>query len=196
MVVVGPEDPLSKGIVDVLNSHKIPVFGPRRAAANIEASKHFSKSFMERNHIPTARWKSFTKTKDAKYFIEHAPFPALVVKASGLAAGKGVIVAENVKEACQAVDEIAASFGSASETIIVEELLEGEEVSVLAFSDGETVSVMLPSQDHKRLKDGDEGPNTGGMGAYCPCPLLTDSDMETVTDQIMKKTIKGLKAEG
>ncbi|ODM96825.1 Trifunctional purine biosynthetic protein adenosine-3 [Orchesella cincta] len=196
MVVVGPEDPLSLGIVDVLNNNKIPVFGPRRAAAQIEASKHFAKSFMERHHIPTARWKSFTKPKEAKYYIEHANFPALVVKASGLAAGKGVIVAANAKEASQAVDEIASTFGKASETIIVEELLEGEEVSVLGFSDGNTVSVMMPSQDHKRLKDGDEGPNTGGMGAYCPCPLLTERDMEIVNEQIMKKTIQGLKSEG
>lgn len=196
MVIVGPEDPLSKGIVDVLNNSNIPTFGPRRAAAQLEASKHFAKSFMERHHIPTARWKSFTKTKDAKYYIEHANFPALVVKASGLAAGKGVIVAADVQEACQAVDEIFTSFGEAGETIIVEELLEGEEVSVLGFSDGNTVSVMLPSQDHKRLKDGDEGPNTGGMGAYAPCPLLSDSDMEIVTEKIIKKTIQGLKSEG
>lgn len=151
---------------------------------------------MERHHIPTARWKSFTKPAEAKTFIESAPFPALVVKASGLAAGKGVIVATSKKEACAAVDSIASSFGEASETIVVEEILEGEEVSVLAFTDGNSVSVMSPAQDHKRLKDGDIGPNTGGMGAYCPCPLLSLSDLDIVKEQILKKTINGLKAEG
>jgi len=196
LVVDGPEDPLALGIVDELNNHGIPAFGPRRAAAQIEASKHFAKAFMERHNIPTAKWKSFTKPNEAKSFIEHAPFPALVVKASGLAAGKGVIVATNAKEACNAVDSIAGDFGEASETIVVEELLEGEEVSVLAFADGSSVSVMLPAQDHKRLKDGDMGPNTGGMGAYCPCPLLSDSDLEVVTENILKKTVLGLKAEG
>lgn len=119
-----------------------------------------------------------------------------MVKASGLAAGKGVIVAANPKEACNAVDSIASSFGKASETIVVEELLEGEEVSVLAFTDGNCVSVMTPAQDHKRLKDGDNGPNTGGMGAYCPCPLLSATDLEIVKEQILKKTVVGLKAEG
>jgi phosphoribosylamine--glycine ligase/phosphoribosylglycinamide formyltransferase/phosphoribosylformylglycinamidine cyclo-ligase len=196
MVVVGPEDPLSKGIVDELTSQDIPVFGPRKAAAHLEASKHFAKSFMDRHGIPSAKWKSFEKPSEAKTFIQSANFPALVIKASGLAAGKGVIVAPDVKEACEAVDSISEAFGEASETIIVEELLEGEEISVLAFSDGETVSVMLPSQDHKRLRDGDLGPNTGGMGAYCPCPLLSDSELEFVKEKIIKKTILGLKQEG
>lgn len=150
MVVVGPEDPLSHGIVDELMSYGIPTFGPRKAAAQIEASKHFAKSFMDRHSIPSAKWKSFQRPSDAKIYIERADFPALVIKASGLAAGKGVIVTSNRKEACEAVDEIAENFGEASETLIVEELLEGEEVSVLAFSDGANVEIMLPSQDHKR----------------------------------------------
>jgi len=126
MVVVGPENPLANGLVDELNAHNVPVFGPRRAAAQLEASKHFAKNFMERHHIPTARWKSFAKTRDAKNFIKTAPFRALVVKASGLAAGKGVIVALDVEEACEAVDMISQSFTDASETIIVEEVLEGK----------------------------------------------------------------------
>ena len=189
--MVGPEDPLAHGIVDELSSNGIPTFGPRRLAAQIEASKHFAKSFMDRHSIPSARWKAFQKPKDAKTFIEQADFPALVVKASGLAAGKGVIVAANRKEAMSAVDEISATFGEAGETIIVEELLEGEEVSVLAFSDGASVAVMLPAQDHKRLSDGDLGPNTGGMGAYCPCPLLNDKEIQFVSEKIMKKTIQG-----
>ena len=150
MVIVGPEDPLAHGMVDELTSHGIPCFGPRRAAAQIEASKHFSKSFMDRHHIPSARWKAFQRPADAKTFIQNSEFPALVVKASGLAAGKGVIVAGSRKEACDAVDSITEAFGEASETILVEELLEGEEISVLAFSDGTSVEVMLPSQDHKR----------------------------------------------
>ncbi len=150
MVVVGPEDPLAHGIVDELMSRDIPCFGPRRAAAQVEASKHFSKSFMDRHQIPSARWKFFQRPGEAKLFIQHADYPALVVKASGLAAGKGVIVAGNKKEACDAVDSITENFGEASETIIVEELLEGEEISVLAFSDGTHVEVMLPAQDHKR----------------------------------------------
>jgi len=137
MVVVGPEDPLSHGIVDELTSRGIPTFGPRKAAAQIEASKHFAKSFMDRHSIPSARWKSFQRPDDAKDYIEKADYPALVVKASGLAAGKGVIVATTRKEACDAVDTIAAGFGEASDTILVEEVLEGEEVSVLAFCDGE-----------------------------------------------------------
>lgn len=150
-VVVGPEDYLSQGIVDELSSHGISVFGPRRAAAQIEASKHFSKAFMDRHHIPTGRWRAFQRAQDAKTFIQETEeFEPLVVKASGLATGKGVVVAKNRKEAAEAVDFITEEFEDASETIIVEELLEGEEVSLLAFSDGNTTGLMIPAQDHKR----------------------------------------------
>ncbi|KAK7812585.1 hypothetical protein U0070_021565 [Myodes glareolus] len=166
-VVVGPEAPLAAGIVGNLTCAGIRCFGPTAQAAQLESSKKFAKEFMDRNGIPTA----------------HANFPALVVKASGLAAGKGVIVAKNKEEACKAVREIMQekSFGAAGETVVVEEFLDGEEVSCLCFTDGKTVAPMPPAQDHKRLLDGDEGPNTGGMGAYCPTP---------------QRTVDGMKQEG
>ncbi|NXY62421.1 PUR2 protein, partial [Callaeas wilsoni] len=158
LVVVGPEVPLAAGIVDDLTAAGIRCFGPTSKAAQLESSKNFSKAFLDRHDIPTA----------------NATFPALVVKASGLAAGKGVIVASTKEEACKAVTEIMQdkSFGTAGETVVVEELLEGEEISCLCFSDGVTIAPMPPAQDHKRLMDGDEGPNTGGMGAYSPAPQV------------------------
>ncbi|XP_010209886.1 PREDICTED: trifunctional purine biosynthetic protein adenosine-3-like, partial [Tinamus guttatus] len=172
LVVVGPEVPLAAGIVDDLTAAGVRCFGPTAKAAQLESSKSFTKAFLDRHGIPTARWKSFTDPKAACTFINSANFPALVVKASGLAAGKGVIVASNKEEACKAVAEIMQdkTFGMAGETVVVEELLEGEEVSCLCFTDGITVAPMPPAQDHKRLMDGDEGPNTGGMGAYSPAP--------------------------
>uniref|UniRef100_A0A803YD80 Trifunctional purine biosynthetic protein adenosine-3 n=1 Tax=Meleagris gallopavo TaxID=9103 RepID=A0A803YD80_MELGA len=172
LVVVGPEVPLAAGIVDDLTAAGVRCFGPTAKAAQLESSKSFTKSFLDRHGIPTAKWKSFTDPKAACSFINSANFPALVVKASGLAAGKGVIVASNKEEACKAVNEIMQdkTFGTAGETVVVEELLEGEEVSCLCFTDGVTIAPMPPAQDHKRLKDGDEGPNTGGMGAYSPAP--------------------------
>ncbi|NWR95174.1 PUR2 protein, partial [Furnarius figulus] len=172
LVVVGPEVPLAAGVVDDLTAAGIRCFGPTAKAAQLESSKSFSKAFFDRHSIPTARWKAFTDAKAACSFINS--FPALVVKASGLAAGKGVIVASTKAEACKAVNEIMQdkSFGTAGETVVVEELLEGEEISCLCFTDGVTVAPMPPAQDHKRLRDGDEGPNTGGMGAYCPAPQV------------------------
>ncbi|KAH9634363.1 hypothetical protein HF086_010843 [Spodoptera exigua] len=198
IVVVGPEDPLANGIVDNLTSLGIKCFGPTKAGARIEADKDWSKSFMNKYQIPTARHKSFTDAAAAKEFINTAPFPALVVKASGLAAGKGVVVAANKEEACQAVDEILtdAKYGAAGQVVVVEELLEGDEVSILAFTDGETVSMMPPAQDHKRVGDGDTGPNTGGMGAYCPCPLITPDQLLDVKEQVLQRAVDGLKAEG
>lgn len=198
LVVIGPEDPLANGIVDGLTPLGIPCFGPTKAGAQIEANKDWSKSFMKKYQIPTAKYKSFTDAAAAKEFIMTAPFPALVVKASGLAAGKGVVVAATKEEACQAVDEILtdAKYGSAGETVLIEELLEGDEVSVLAFTDGETVSMMPPAQDHKRVGDGDTGPNTGGMGAYCPCPLITPDQLLDVKEQVLQRAVDGLKAEG
>uniref|UniRef100_A0A8D0B5P9 Trifunctional purine biosynthetic protein adenosine-3 n=1 Tax=Sander lucioperca TaxID=283035 RepID=A0A8D0B5P9_SANLU len=174
LVVVGPEVPLAAGIVDDLTAAGVPCFGPSAKAAQLEASKSFSKAFMERHGIPTARYGSFTDPQEACKYIRTADFPALVVKASGLAAGKGVIVAPDQDQACQAVMDIMQdrAFGIAGETVVVEELLEGEEVSCLCFTDGSSVSPMPPAQDHKRLQDGDLGPNTGGMGAYCPTPQV------------------------
>ncbi|XP_022916991.2 trifunctional purine biosynthetic protein adenosine-3 [Onthophagus taurus] len=197
LVIIGPEDPLANGIADTLTLKGIKVFGPKKDGARIESDKNWAKSFFDRYNIPTARWKSFEHADEAKNYINTSTFPALVVKASGLAAGKGVIVASNKKEACEAVDEILTSqkFGKAGQIIVVEELLEGEEISVLAFSDGKCVKAMLPAQDHKRIFDGDKGPNTGGMGAYCPCPLLSDDDLKIVEEIVLKRTLMGFKQE-
>uniref|UniRef100_A0A8C8JRR8 Trifunctional purine biosynthetic protein adenosine-3 n=1 Tax=Oncorhynchus tshawytscha TaxID=74940 RepID=A0A8C8JRR8_ONCTS len=181
LVVVGPEVPLAAV-----------------QAAQLEASKSFSKAFMDRHGIPTANWCSFTDPHEACSYIRTASFPALVVKASGLAAGKGVIVAKDQEEACQAVLDIMKdkTFGSAGETVVVEELLEGEEVSCLCFSDGCSVSPMPPAQDHKRLQDGDLGPNTGGMGAYCPTPQVSQELLQQIRETVLQKTVDGMKEEG
>uniref|UniRef100_A0A8C1LXC7 Phosphoribosylglycinamide formyltransferase n=1 Tax=Cyprinus carpio TaxID=7962 RepID=A0A8C1LXC7_CYPCA len=198
LVVVGPEVPLAAGIVDDLMSAGVLCFGPSAKAAQLEASKSFSKSFMDRHNIPMARWSSFTDPQDACRYIRGAEFPALVVKASGLAAGKGVVVARDKDEACQAVLDIMKdkAFGSAGETVVVEELLEGEEVSCLCFSDGVTVSPMPPVQDHKRLLDRDQGPNTGGMGAYCPTPQVSEEVLQEIQTSVLQKTVDGMREEG
>ncbi|XP_058800371.1 trifunctional purine biosynthetic protein adenosine-3 [Phymastichus coffea] len=197
MVVVGPEDYLARGLADELKRVGIPCFGPRKDAARIESDKDWAKAFMDRHQIPTARWKGFTNNEEAKKFVREAPFKALVIKAAGLAAGKGVVVAKNNEEACQAIDEMLndKKFGSAGDTIVVEELLEGEEVSMLAFTDGKTVVSMAPAQDHKRIFDGDKGLNTGGMGAYCPCPLLTAQECKAMKDEVLQKAVDGLRKE-
>nr|XP_040041617.1 trifunctional purine biosynthetic protein adenosine-3-like isoform X1 [Gasterosteus aculeatus aculeatus] len=198
LVVVGPEVPLAAGMVDDLTAAGVPCFGPSAKAAQLEASKSFSKAFMERHGIPTARYGSFTAPEEACNYIRTADFPALVVKASGLAAGKGVIVAGDREEACRAVMDIMKdrAFGSAGETVVVEELLEGEEVSCLCFSDGSSVSPMPPAQDHKRLQDGDLGPNTGGMGAYCPTPQVSQELLQQIRDTVLQKTVDGMREEG
>ncbi|XP_059408253.1 trifunctional purine biosynthetic protein adenosine-3 [Carassius carassius] len=198
LVVVGPEVPLAAGIVDDLTAAGVTCFGPSAKAAQLEASKSFSKSFMDRHNIPTARWSSFTDPQDACKYIQDAEFPALVVKASGLAAGKGVVVARDKDEACKAVLDIMKdkAFGSAGETVVVEEQLEGEEVSCLCFSDGITVSPMPPAQDHKRLLDGDQGPNTGGMGAYCPTPQVPEEVLQEIKRSVLQKTVDGMREEG
>ncbi|XP_071562131.1 trifunctional purine biosynthetic protein adenosine-3 [Temnothorax nylanderi] len=197
LVVIGPEDPLAQGLADDLKDVGVKCFGPQKEAAQIEANKDWAKQFMDRNYIPTAKWQGFTSAADAKNFVKSAPFKALVVKASGLAAGKGVIVAKDQQEACHAIDEMLndKKFGIAGETIVVEELLEGEEVSVLAFTDGKTVVPMMPAQDHKRIYNGDLGLNTGGMGAYCPCPLLSETEYEQVTVTVLQRAVDGLRKE-
>ncbi|XP_063917756.1 trifunctional purine biosynthetic protein adenosine-3 [Zophobas morio] len=197
LVIVGPEDPLANGIADVLLADGIPVFGPSKNAARIESDKNWAKAFMDKHNIPTAKWKAFKNATEAKKFINNADFPALVVKASGLAAGKGVVVAENKEKACEAVDDILTEqkFGAAGETVVIEELLEGEEVSVLAFCDGNVVKAMLPAQDHKRIFDNDQGPNTGGMGAYCPCPLLDSDQYNFVEKNVLQQTVEGFKKD-
>lgn len=198
LVVVGPEVPLAAGIVDDLTAAGVACFGPSAKAAQLEASKSFSKAFMERHSIPTARYGSFTDPQEACNYIRTASFPALVVKASGLAAGKGVIVAKDQDEACQAVMDMMkdGAFGAAGETVVVEELLEGEEVSCLCFTDGVSVSPMPPAQDHKRLQDGDLGPNTGGMGAYCPTPQVSQELLQEIRASVLQKTVDGMREEG
>ncbi|XP_078088927.1 trifunctional purine biosynthetic protein adenosine-3 [Mustelus asterias] len=198
LVVVGPEAPLAAGIVDDLTAAGVRCFGPSAKATQLEASKHFAKDFLDRHDIPTARWKAFTDPEEACNYIQQADFPALVVKASGLAAGKGVIVAADKGEACKAVRDIMQerAFGTAGETVIVEELLEGEEVSCLCFSDGVSVACMPPAQDHKRLLDGDQGPNTGGMGAYCPAPQVSKNLLQMIKENVLQKTVDGMRQEG
>ncbi|VFV27396.1 trifunctional purine biosynthetic [Lynx pardinus] len=196
-VVVGPEAPLAAGIVGNLTSAGVRCFGPTAEAAQLESSKRFAKEFMDRHGIPTARWRAFTRPEEACSFIMSADFPALVVKASGLAAGKGVIVAKSTEEACRAVQEIMQkAYGAAGETIVIEELLEGEEVSCLCFTDGRTVAPMPPAQDHKRLLEGDHGPNTGGMGAYCPAPQVSKDLLLKIKNTVLQRTVDGMQQEG
>ncbi|OCL28486.1 phosphoribosylamine--glycine ligase [Orenia metallireducens] len=197
LTVVGPEAPLVAGVVDAFEGEGLKVFGPNQAAAQLEGSKVFSKDFMKRYNIPTAKYESFADAKKAIGYIKREGAP-IVVKAEGLAAGKGVIVAQTVEEAVAAVEEIMVNekFGNAGERIVVEEFLEGEEATVLAFTDGQTIVPMIPSQDHKPAYDGDKGPNTGGMGAYAPAPIATEELMAKVYEEILVPTIEGLKKEG
>uniref|UniRef100_A0A1B6JBE3 Trifunctional purine biosynthetic protein adenosine-3 n=1 Tax=Homalodisca liturata TaxID=320908 RepID=A0A1B6JBE3_9HEMI len=203
LVVVGPEDPLANGIADTLVAAGIKCFGPSKLAARIEAYKDWAKEFMKRHDIPTARWETFTDFSKAKESIYRNDNPQLsydmlVVKATGLAAGKGVVVAESRDEVCAAVEEALVNnkFGTAGNTVIVEERLEGQEVSVLGFCDGRTVKAMVPAQDHKRALNGDLGPNTGGMGAYAPCLLLSPRALKSVEENILQRAVKGLSEEG
>ncbi|XP_022082566.1 trifunctional purine biosynthetic protein adenosine-3-like [Acanthaster planci] len=198
LVIVGPEAPLAAGITDALTSSGIDCFGPTRVAAEIESSKEFAKAFMDRHGIPTAPWNVFDDTASACSHIMSSPYRAYVVKASGLAAGKGVIVASSQDEACQAVKSILQDkiFGGAGDKVVVEELLEGEEFSVLAFCDGTHVAPMPPVQDHKKAGENETGPNTGGMGAYCPCPQISADVLQQIYKDIIEKAVTGLKAEG
>lgn len=198
IVFVGPEDPLAQGLADELKDNGIHCFGPVKSGARIEADKSWSKEFMVKYEIPTAKYQSFTDAKLAKEYVANADHEALVIKASGLAAGKGVVVAETKEEAFAAIDEMLINnkFGAASETIVVEEKLSGEEVSVLAFIDGDSIQMMPPAQDHKRLCDGDQGPNTGGMGAYCPCPLVSETELNLIRSHVLERAVLGLKKEG
>ena len=197
LTIVGPESSLVEGVVDAFEEKKLRIFGPTKRAAILEGSKVFSKEFLEKYHIPSASFKVFMDRKKAKKYIDHCGAP-IVVKADGLAAGKGVIVAKTIKEAKNAVDLIMKdrAFGNAGEKIIIEECLNGEEASFIAFTDGKTVLPLPTSQDHKAIYENDEGPNTGGMGAYSPAPIVTDEITEFVMNKVMLPTVKGLKAEG
>lgn len=197
LTVVGPESSLVAGIVDEFEKKGLRIFGPNKKAAILEGSKVFTKEFLKKYKIPTASFKVFKEKKKAKKYIEASGAP-IVVKADGLAAGKGVFVAKTVKEAKEAVDTIMAdkAFGDAGDKIVVESCLVGEEASFIAFTDGKTVLPLPTSQDHKAVYDNDEGPNTGGMGAYSPAPVVTDAIADYVMERVMMPTVNGLAAEG
>jgi len=195
--VVGPEVPLVNGIVDEFEKNGMPIFGPSKKAAELEGSKAFAKYIMDKYNIPTTEYRVFTEYDDAKKFLITADIP-IVVKADGLAAGKGAIVCNEREKAYNALDLIMKknAFGAAGRKVIIEECLTGNEVSVLAIADGEKLVYLVPSQDHKRILDNDEGPNTGGMGAYAPTPHISQAMMERIKKEIMEPTIKGLALEG
>lgn len=197
LVVVGPEAPLVAGVVDALRAARIDVFGPDRAAARLEASKGFSKHFMKRHSIPTAAYEVFDDAERAKAWVRELGRP-MVVKADGLTAGKGVIVAETVEESLAAIDAIMVGreHGDAGSTIVVEERLVGPEVSYHVLCDGERFVPLVAAQDHKRLRDGDQGPNTGGMGAYSPPPMVTEEIERTILNDVVAPTLAGMAAEG
>jgi len=197
LTVVGPEDPLSRGIVDLFEKEGRRILGPTKAAARLESSKVFSKDLMKSHGIPTAEYGVFTSYVHAEEHIKFKGAP-IVVKADGLAAGKGVFVASTVGEALDALKLIMKdrTFGEAGDRVIVEECLRGEEASFMVFTDGKTVVPMVSSQDHKRVFDGDRGPNTGGMGAYSPAPVITADMEKRVMEKIMKPTLRALKNEG
>ena len=197
LVVVGPEVPLMNGLVDELEAAGIRAFGPRANAAEIEGSKSFAKDLMKKYGIPTARYEVFTAAEPARAYIRQEGAP-IVVKADGLAAGKGVIVAMTEQEALDAVDAIMEdhSFGDAGARAVIEEFMEGEEASLLAFTDGTTIRPMISAQDHKRAYDGDRGPNTGGMGTYAPAPVMTPEMTERAVEEILKPTIAAMAKEG
>ena len=197
LVVVGPEAPLVAGLADTLNKAGIPVFGPSKAAAQLEGSKVFAKDLMKKYNIPTAAYGVFHKVDEAKEFISQTGAP-IVVKADGLAAGKGVVVAMTIDEANAAVEDMLSGnrFGEAGSTVVIEEFMEGEEASLLAFVDGKTVVPMIASQDHKRIFDGDKGPNTGGMGTYAPAPVLTDVLRAEAMKTILEPMVAAMEKEG
>ncbi|EPA06636.1 phosphoribosylamine--glycine ligase [Candidatus Nitrosarchaeum limnium] len=195
--VVGPEVPLAAGIVDKFNQMNLKIFGPTKNAAQLESSKIWAKNFMKRNGIQTARFEIFDDPKKAKEYVKSLDYN-VVVKADGLASGKGVIVCNTADEAIEAIDTILVkkTFGDAGNRIIVEERIDGIEASYIALCDGNTAIPMASSQDHKRIFDGDKGPNTGGMGAYSPTPIIDDILAKKIQDKIIDKTIQSMKSEG
>ncbi|NOS81201.1 MAG: phosphoribosylamine--glycine ligase [Nitrospira sp.] len=197
LTVVGPEAPLALGIVDEFRKAKLKVFGPTKSAARIEASKVFSKEIMANAKILTAKAQSFDRMASALAYIDLHDIP-LVVKADGLAQGKGVVVASTREEAKQAVRDSMehAMYGQAGKRVLIEQFLDGEELTIMAFTDGRTVVPMLPAQDHKRISDGDAGPNTGGMGAYCPAPLGTRELRQQVTEKVLYPAVETLSRMG
>jgi phosphoribosylamine--glycine ligase len=197
LTVVGPEAPLAAGIVNLFRARGLKVFGPTREAAQLESSKDFAKAFMTRHGIPTAKYQSFSDANEAHAYVAANGAP-IVIKADGLAAGKGVVVAMTLEEAHAAVDDMLSDnrFGDAGARIVVEEFLQGEEASFIVMCDGKNVLPLATSQDHKRLKDHDEGPNTGGMGAYSPAPIVTPAMHARVMREIIMPTIQGMARDG
>jgi len=197
LTIVGPELPLAFGITDRFLEEKLRIFGPTKAAAEIESSKVFAKNLMRKYKIPTAFYSTFYNFEDAVRWVKEVK-PPLVVKADGLAAGKGVVICRTEKEAVETLDAMMRSkiFGEAGDRVVIEEFMEGEEASFLAFTDGDTVLPLESCQDHKALLDGDQGPNTGGMGAYSPAPVVTAEVRQKIMDQIMIPAVNALKEEG
>ncbi len=197
LTVIGPELPLSKGIVDLFRSKHLNIFGPTQKAAQLESSKDFAKDFMYRYKIPTAKYKTFKIPDEAHRYVDEEGAP-IVIKADGLASGKGVIVAMTLKEAHDAIDFMLVDnrFGDAGAKVVIEEFLEGEEASFMVICDGKTILPLATSQDHKRLLDHDMGPNTGGMGAYSPAPIVTDEIYSKVMKEIIYPTIHGMANDG
>ncbi|MGH8231489.1 MAG: phosphoribosylamine--glycine ligase [Steroidobacteraceae bacterium] len=196
LTIIGPEAPLVLGIVDAFQDAGLRCFGPLRAAAQLEGSKAFSKDFMQRHGIPTAAYRSFTRASFDESWLRSQPAP-IVVKASGLAAGKGVIIAQTIAEAVAAARAMfAGAYEGAGEQVVIEQFLHGEEASFIVMADGEHVLALASSQDHKRLLDGDRGPNTGGMGAYSPAPVITPAVHQRVMREVIEPTIRGLAADG
>ena len=198
LTVVGPEAPLAAGIVDAFQSEKLRIFGPTKSAAELEASKVFCKNLLRAADVPTADFHVFRNAESAARYIndrfpnENEDVP-VVVKADGLAAGKGVIVCRKREDALEAIDRVFKDFGEAAKQVVIEERLDGQEASIIAITDGQTIATMSPAQDHKPAYDGDQGPNTGGMGAYCPAPIVDDRVMEIVHEQVLVPTVHALK---
>jgi len=197
LTLIGPEVPLVEGIVDYFEKEGLAVFGPSKGAAQLEGSKAFTKDFLARHNIPTAFYSVFTQTDEALAYVREKGAP-IVIKADGLAAGKGVIVAMTLEEAEAAIVDMLSgnAFGDAGARVVIEEFLEGEEASFIVMVDGENVLPMATSQDHKRVGDGDTGPNTGGMGAYSPAPVVTDEVYQRAMNEVIYPTVKGMAAEG
>ncbi|OGA43196.1 MAG: phosphoribosylamine--glycine ligase [Betaproteobacteria bacterium RIFCSPLOWO2_12_FULL_63_13] len=197
LTVVGPEAPLAAGVVDLFHSRGLRIFGPNRACARLESSKEFAKAFMQRHGIPTAAFACFTEPQAAHAYVDARGAP-IVIKADGLAAGKGVVVAANLQEAHDAIDRMLVGhlMGDAGNRVVIEDCLEGEEASFIVMCDGEHVLTLATSQDHKRLLDGDRGPNTGGMGAYSPAPVVTPKVHARVVREVIQPVMAGMAAEG
>ena len=197
LIIVGPEAPLVNGVVDACRAADVKVWGPTQFAAQLEGSKAFAKHFLKRHNIPTAFYDVFTEVDAAKAYVEQNGAP-IVIKADGLAAGKGVIVAMTNQEAFDAIDDMLAGnkFGDAGSRVVIEEFLDGEEASFICMIDGDNILPMATSQDHKRIFEGDQGPNTGGMGAYSPAPVVTADVFEKAMKEVMRPTVDGMKADG